>query len=42
MKKETKKKTSSDEVNGKKGNVTRKELAVAINKELDKYIIDNK
>ncbi|MDU9049244.1 MAG: integration host factor subunit alpha [Candidatus Electrothrix sp. Rat3] len=35
MKKETKKKTSSDEGNGKKGNVTRKELAVAINKELD-------
>jgi integration host factor subunit alpha len=34
MKKETKKKTSN-KVNGTKGNVTRKELAVAINKELD-------
>ncbi|MGB5685413.1 MAG: integration host factor subunit alpha [Candidatus Electrothrix sp.] len=34
MKKETKKKTST-ESNGTKGNVTRKELAVAINKELD-------
>jgi len=34
MKKETKKKASS-KANGTKGNVTRKELAVAINKELD-------